>query len=98
VSFPVWIGIGLLGGLGAVARLGVELRVGHDLGVHIVNLTGAFLLGLLAGASGDTFAVLGTGFLGAYSTFSGWMRTRPRDIGVTLALGLVAVFLGDRLF
>jgi CrcB protein len=97
VSLPVWIGIGLMGGLGAVARFIVELRLDVRWGTHAVNLTGAFLLGVLAGASSDAFAVLGTGFLGAYTTFSAWMRTPLVDIAATLAVGLLAVFLGDRL-
>ena len=39
-----------------------------------MNLSGAFVLGLLTGAalSGDALRLLGTGLLGAYTTFSTW--------------------------
>jgi CrcB protein len=97
----VWIGIGLFGGLGAVARYGAELRLGPRWGTHAVNVAGAFLLGLLAGASGDARQVLGVGFLGAFTTFSTWLviaRRHPLvDLGAALILGLAAVWLGDRL-
>jgi fluoride exporter len=81
--------IALAGGLGAVARfvldgvvtgavspwLGERFR-GHPVAITLINLSGSFLLGLLAGlAAGrvlddDAVLVLGTGFLGGYTTFS----------------------------
>ncbi len=75
--------IALAGGLGAAARFvadGVVAR--HNpfpfpLGTVVINATGSLLLGLLTGAviahSGGPNAVqliLGTGFLGGYTTFS----------------------------
>jgi CrcB protein len=85
------VGIALLGGLGAVVRV----LIGRTL---VVNLTGAFALGLLvgAGADADTARILGTGFLGAYTTFSTWMleTRRPRDVVLPLLAGLLAIFLG----
>ena len=53
----------------------VSERLGRDvpLGTLAVNLTGAFALGAL---SGDF--VLGTGFVGAYTTFSTWMLETQR--------------------
>ncbi len=49
-------------------------------GTFTVNLTGGFLLGLLTGlsVSGDALLVLGTGLLGAYTTFSTWMVEAQR--------------------
>ena len=66
-------------------------------GTLAVNVSGAFVLGLL----GNDF-VLGTGFVGAYTTFSSWMYeahelSRPAaaaNIVGSLALGLAAAQLG----
>ncbi|WP_129337824.1 fluoride efflux transporter FluC [Cellulomonas endophytica] len=71
----------LAGGLGAVLRAlvdgAVRARVGEDrpVGIVVVNLTGAFALGLvgglvLRGAPPELGTVLGTGLLGGYTTFS----------------------------
>lgn len=76
--------IALAGGLGAVARFVLDgvitARAGgrprYPVGTTVINLTGSFLLGLLAGLAagrvldGDALLVLGTGFLGGYTTFS----------------------------
>jgi CrcB protein len=70
--------IALAGGLGAAARFTVDVLLGRRLGgtfpwaTVLVNLSGSFLLGLLvgAGATERWEAVLGTGFLGGYTTFS----------------------------
>ena len=72
----------LAGGLGAVARFlldGVVTARGswrYPVGTTLINLSGSLLLGLLAGLvaaqalAGDGLLVLGTGFLGGYTTFS----------------------------
>ena len=82
MSAPVLLAIGLLGGAGAVARYGVDAavtaRAGRafpPLGILVVNLSGAFLLGLLVGATvhGDAYRLAATGLLGSYTTFSTWM-------------------------
>jgi CrcB protein len=66
---------------------------------------------VLAGAAlrGDAYLLFGGGLLGAYTTFSTWMldahllgEEGRRDlgalnIGATLALGLLAVWLGRHL-
>lgn len=76
------IAVGLAGGVGAVARLVLDgllrarVRVSFPLGTTVINVTGSFLLGLVTGlalAHGlppEWRAVLGTGFLGGYTTFS----------------------------
>jgi CrcB protein len=81
VSLAVLAGVGLLGGVGALARLlldrAVSLRAGSGLpwGTLAVNLSGALALGVLVGAAvtGDALRLAGTGLLGAYTTFSTWM-------------------------
>jgi fluoride exporter len=114
VSFLVWVGVGVLGGCGALARFGLTLFVADRLHPHfpagtlLVNLSGAFLLGLLAGASvdGDARLLLGAGLLGSYTTFSTWMVETQRigkagktriaiaNIVLSVALGLAAAALG----
>jgi CrcB protein len=81
VGVLTYLGVAVLGGLGAVARyrLGaaVAARVAGDFpfGTLVVNLTGALAVGVLVGAAvSDTAALLlGIGFLGGYTTFSTWM-------------------------
>jgi CrcB protein len=80
VSLAVIAGIGLLGGVGAIARFlldgAVSARAGRSFpwGTLVVNLTGAFALGFLTGKlSGDAQLLVGAGLLGGYTTFSTWM-------------------------
>ncbi len=71
--------IALAGGLGAATRFVVDgvVRARFPLlPTLVVNVTGSLVLGLLAGLANDgtvgntAAAVLGTGFLGGYTTFS----------------------------
>jgi CrcB protein len=75
--------IALAGGLGAVARFlvdgvvdGLSRRATIPMGTMVINVSGSFLLGLVTGwwaaHTGDPGLrlVLGTGFLGGYTTFS----------------------------
>jgi CrcB protein len=81
-----WIGVGAFGALGSWARFRVGGAIAarrpgdFPLGTFVVNLTGAFLLGLLTGLSvtGDALLVFGTGLLGGYTTFSTWMVEAQR--------------------
>lgn len=63
---------------GALARAEAGRRWNrHDglaIGTLFVNVTGSFLLGLLAAVGAPTMTVLGVGALGAYTTFSGFAR------------------------
>ena len=113
MSAGLWLGIGLLGGLGAVARvlLGAAVdaraRAWFPWGTLAVNLSGAFALGALSGSTlgGDAYALAGTGFLGAFTTFSTWVvdarllggRRGAANLAAPLALGLLAVWLGREL-
>ncbi|HUR84439.1 MAG TPA: CrcB family protein [Solirubrobacteraceae bacterium] len=112
MSLPMLLGIGVLGGLASIARLlvaaAVDLRTAarFPFGILLVNVAGAFALGLAAGAglSGDAYRLLATGLLGAFTTFSTWMldsRRLGRRLGgvnvvASLALGLAAVWFGRR--
>jgi CrcB protein len=71
------LAIAVAGAAGAVARYlvddAVSRRARTPAGTSVVNITGCLLLGLVAGrVTGDARAVLGTGFLGAYTTFSAY--------------------------
>jgi CrcB protein len=114
VSIGVWIGVAVLGGVGAVLRFSVDwlvsLRAGFRFpyGILVVNVSGAFVLGVLAGSSlhGDGYLLAGVGLLGSYTTFSTWMldtqELEARDesrgavinVVLSLALGLGAAALG----
>jgi fluoride exporter len=117
VSALTWLGVGALGGTGAVLRFVVDGTVAArsrgvlPVGTLAVNMSGAFLLGLLAGLTlrGDALLLAGTATLGSYTTFSTWMletqrlvedgegRAAALNAGLSLAAGLVAVALGRAL-
>ena len=85
-SIVAWAGVGVVGAAGAYARFALGGAVtasrasDFPLGTFVVNVTGGFALGLLVGLAveGDARLVLGTGFLGAYTTFSTWMVEAQR--------------------
>lgn len=66
------------GSLGAVCRYAISIQMKRivstefPLATFLINLLGSFLLGLLlsAGADGLMQLLLGTGFLGGFTTFS----------------------------
>ncbi len=74
--------VALAGGLGAVARVVVDGEIrrrvgdGFPWGTAVINLTGSLLLGLVTGLflggllPEPARVVIGTGFLGGYTTFS----------------------------
>lgn len=82
----VWLGVALLGGVGAVARFSmdrtVSARTGRAFpyGTLVVNVSGAVLLGLVTGLALDDRAALliGTAVIGSYTTFSTWMFETQR--------------------
>ncbi|WP_431791458.1 fluoride efflux transporter FluC [Kocuria palustris] len=99
------IALVLVGGtLGTAAREGVSLILGTDselpLGILAVNLLGAFLLGLLLEALARRGAheaplthprlLLGTGFMGGFTTYSTLALDGAQMLGVeATAVGLV---------
>jgi CrcB protein len=114
MSAPAWVAAGALGGAGALARFFVDglvaSRYGRDfpMGTFVVNITGAFVLGLLVGAalSEDALTLAGTATIGSYTTFSTWMletqrlveegesRSAAANAAFSLAVGLGAAALG----
>jgi CrcB protein len=84
---------------------------GLPLGILAVNLSGALLLGIVVGAAvrDDAYRLIATGLLGSYTTFSTWVFDSDRlardgrggaaalYIAASLALGLLAVWLGREL-
>jgi CrcB protein len=86
VSGWVWVGVALLGGLGAVIRVVVDKIIGErvstnfPLGTFAINITGTLMLGFLAGiaVTGDVLVLAGTATLGSYTTFSTWMFESQR--------------------
>jgi fluoride exporter len=109
--------VALCCGLGAVARFAVDgiiesRRLSEfPFGTLVVNLSGSFLLGLVAGAtlSHRAALIVGTATIGSYTTFSTWMLEihRPAEDGersiasnnfvVSLLAGFAAVAAGKAL-
>jgi CrcB protein len=114
VTVTTWVGVAIVGGLGAVARFLVDIWVSSrvrrqfPVGIFVVNVTGAFVLGLLDGLalSGNAMVIAGTAAIGAYTTFSTWMLDTHRlvregqyanaalNIVLSAAIGFAAVALG----
>lgn len=102
------------GAFGALSRYGLgrwvtaKFRTGFPYGTFIINLTGAFLLGALYALDLSPWfaALLGDGFLGAFTTFStfmyegfGLLKNRHRlsaalYIGWSFVLGVCGFGLG----
>jgi len=61
---------------GALARalIGRTLNAAFPWGTWAVNVTGSFVLGLVAHGSAVVATVVGTGLLGTYTTFSSYAR------------------------
>lgn len=114
VSVALWAGVAVLGGTGSVLRLLVDEVVRtrfsgpFPAGILAANVSGAFVLGVLTGLALDPDAalLLGTAFVGAYTTFSTWMldvldaasarrwAIAATNVGGSLVLGLGAAALG----
>ncbi|QBO36074.1 CrcB family protein [Periweissella cryptocerci] len=107
----------LFAGLGAsigalirfwVTQLGNKLfKTEFPVATFFINITGAFLLGLLfsLAPTKGVYTILGTGILGGYTTFSTFMneavqlgeKRRLREliyVGLSIIIGLLASALG----
>ena len=113
----LWIGVG--GFAGAIARywlsglIAAHAGVVFPFGTFAINLSGSFALGLLLGLFEQqaippvTRLALGTGFLGAYTTFStftyetirlveeGSILLATLNVVASVVLGLGAVLAGS---
>lgn len=86
MSAWTWLGVALLGGVGANARFVLDALVstraggGLPYGTLAVNASGSLLLGLVTGLalSGSALVLAGTATLGSYTTFSTWMLETHR--------------------
>jgi CrcB protein len=114
VSAPAWIAVAALGGAAALARFLLDSAVAEraagpfPAGTLAVNLSGAALLGVLAGAAlhGVALTIVAGGGVGSYTTFSTWVFESQRlgeagragllwlNLGLSLAAGLAAVTVG----
>lgn len=113
MNAAVWGGVLLAGGLGAALRATVEAAVSRRVGrrfpwgILVVNLSGALLLGAVAGLAldGQARLLIGTALIGSYTTYSTWMldsralaeRSRAyaaANVLGSLLLGYGAVVLG----
>jgi fluoride exporter len=107
MTIGTWALIGVLGGVGAVARFAVDGLVGERAGgefpwgTFVVNLTGAGVLGLLVGAAvtGNALLLAGTATLGSYTTLSTWMFETHRlgqddQLQIAAANLLASLFVG----
>lgn len=80
MSLLVVLGVGVLGGAGAVSRFLLDgavsgwVRRDFPYGTLVVNLLGSLLLGVFVGAavSVDAYRIAGVGLVGAFTTFSTW--------------------------
>lgn len=118
MTLPLFVGLAAAGAVGAPARYLLDGLIqdrtagAFPWGTFVINVTGSLALGLIAGASlyhgfPNTPKVwLGTGFCGAYTTFStftfetmrlveeGAGRDAMLNAGASLVAGTVAAGLG----
>jgi fluoride exporter len=115
VSPAAWTAVGLLGGLAAVARFALDAEIAararssFPLGIFVVNVGGAFLLGLVTGAglTGEALVIVAGGGIGSFTTFSTWILDSHRlgaagqarlawlNLALSVAAGFAAVALGN---
>ena len=114
MSAWVWIAVVFVGGIGAIARFELDSLISQargrrfPLGTLAINVSGAFVLGVLTGLGvrGNLEVIAETATIGSYTTFSTWMlesyrlvedaEPRPAafNLLVSLALGFGAALLG----
>ncbi len=115
MSAPLWVAVAVLGAIGAVARLLLEdlvsskLPIAWPVGTLAVNVSGTFMLGLLAGIAltGNALVLAGAATIGSYTTFSTWMlethslsedarrRAALANVLVSVVVGIGAAALGQ---
>ena len=109
----IWAAVFLIGGCGSVLRVVVAGAIGtagrgFPLGTLVVNVSGAFVLGVLTGLvlPHDAALLAGTAATGSYTTFSTWLLDTHRlaeqrqhagaigNVVVSLAFGVAGAALG----
>lgn len=106
-ALGVAIGFGVAAAVGTLLRWRASTALGPG-GTLIVNIAGAFALGLLATASGATATIIGTAGLGALTTVSGILPESARlsraspllalgYVSLTITCATAAAFVGLRL-
>lgn len=86
----LWLGVLLCGGLGATLRVVIDDAITRRLdrrfpvGILVVNVSGAFLLGVIDGwvLPPHLALLVGTGVIGAYTTFSTWIFESERMLSI----------------
>ena len=118
MSWWEWVLVAVAGSVGAPLRYVVDTLVTDragglfPLGTLVVNVSGCFVLGLLTGLSlyhglsSPPRVVLGTGLVGAYTTFStfsfetvalleeGEVRQAVRNVGLSTLIGTLSAAAG----
>lgn len=109
MTFPLFLLMTLAGGVGACVRFIVDETIRSrnpeppfPISTALINLTGCFVLGFVTGlvtsrlASEDVRAVVGSGFVGGYTTFSmasfetvQLLRQRHYGLAVAYAFGIL---------
>lgn len=110
----VWLAVAGVGGLGAIGRFLLDSLIaehaGRDFpyGTFAINISGALVLGILAGLAieGNLMVIAGTATIGSFTTFSTWMLETDRlaedrelqrstlNISVSLLAGFAAALVG----
>lgn len=103
-----WLLVAVAGAVGAPVRYTLDTVVSErvegtfPLGTMVINISGCFVLGLLGGLAQAPHEILGTGLVGAYTTFStfsfetwqlveaGETRDAMINVLVSLAAGTLA--------
>ena len=114
MTVPGWIAVGLLGGVAAAARFAIDAEIAaraespFPLGILAVNLSGAFVLGVVAGrrCTARRWSIVAGGGIGSFTTFSTWILDSHRlgeaglarlarlNIVLSLLAGFAALALG----
>lgn len=91
-TLVVAVGFGAAAAAGTVMRWRISTTLGPG-GTMLINIAGAFALGLLASTSGAAATVLGTAGLGALTTVSGILPESARlsRASPLLALGYISL-------
>ena len=86
-TLGIAVGFGIAAAIGTVLRWRISTALGPG-GTLLVNISGAFALGLLASTGDATMTIIGTAGLGALTTVSGIF---PESVRLSRASPLLAL-------